>query len=56
MLICWLLGHRYDFHIKKPELLALACTRCGTMRILQDARVESARSVPIEINPDVPAH
>lgn len=36
MLICWLIGHRYDYDIKKPELLALVCTRCGDMRILQE--------------------
>lgn len=34
MLICWLLGHRFDYDIKKQEWLALACTRCGAIRTL----------------------
>jgi hypothetical protein len=42
MMICWILGHRYDYDIKKPELLALVCTRCGAMRILHEVRVEAA--------------
>jgi hypothetical protein len=40
MLICWIIGHRYDYDIKKPELLALVCTRCGKMRILYELRFE----------------
>jgi hypothetical protein len=39
MLICWILGHRYDYDIKKPELLALVCTRCGNMCILSEIKV-----------------
>jgi hypothetical protein len=39
MLICWLLGHRYDYDVKKTELLALVCTRCGKMRIIQEIRL-----------------
>jgi hypothetical protein len=50
VLICWLLGHRYDYDIKKPELLALVCTRCGAMRILHEVRYESAK---VKIEPRV---
>jgi hypothetical protein len=34
MLICWLIGHRYDYDIKKSDLFALVCTHCGKMRII----------------------
>jgi hypothetical protein len=40
MLICWLIGHRLDYDIKKPELIMLACTRCGHVKVLYEVRVE----------------
>lgn len=63
MLICWIIGHRYDYDIKKQELLALVCTRCGDMKILQETRIEvrpspsphCTPSVPPRSNPDRPS-
>ena len=43
MMICWLIGHRYDYDIKKPELLALVCTRCGKMCVIREITYEAAK-------------
>lgn len=44
MLICWLIGHRYDYDIRKPEWLALVCTRCGKIVTLRETRIELSLS------------
>lgn len=49
MLICWLIGHRYDYEFKYDCCRALVCTRCGRMRILSDVRVER-RAVTGDLN------
>lgn len=36
MLICWILGHRFDYEFSAPGLLWLICTRCGQPRILRE--------------------
>lgn len=54
MLICWLIGHRYDYDIKKPHLLALVCTRCGKMRILEETRIEGRPSPSLSCTPSAP--
>jgi hypothetical protein len=57
MLICWLIGHRYDYEMIKP-VLALVCTRCADMRILCDTKVipslHCTPSAPPRSSPDRP--
>jgi hypothetical protein len=48
VIFCWLFGHRYDYDIKKPEMLALVCTRCGDMRVLIETR--AATSPPLDVS------
>jgi hypothetical protein len=49
MMICWIIGHRYDYDIKKPELMALVCTRCGSMRIICETKVEARTKVKLDM-------
>ena len=35
MLICWLIGHRYDYEFKKSDMHGLVCCRCGLIRVLE---------------------
>jgi hypothetical protein len=44
MLICWILGHRLDYDIKKPEWMALVCTRSGFVRTLQTVEMRAGGS------------
>jgi Flp pilus assembly pilin Flp len=51
MLICWLIGHRYDYDIRKPEWVALVCTRCGKIVTLEETRNETSSGVSVrEVN------
>ena len=46
-MICWLIGHRYDYEFGRREgdLLALVCTRCGRMHVLYE--MKAAKLKPI---------
>jgi hypothetical protein len=51
MLICWLIGHRYYYAIRKPEWLALVCTRCGKACTLQETVSETTDGTRIRVTP-----
>lgn len=46
MIFCWLFGHRYDYDIRKAHLLALVCTRCGNLRVLEETKVGDLSTLP----------
>jgi|HubBroStandDraft_4_1064222.scaffolds.fasta_scaffold05566_9 hypothetical protein len=50
MLICWLIGHRYDYEMIKP-VLALVCTRCGSMRLLYETTAEEGTIIKLKVTP-----
>jgi len=59
MLICRLIGHQLNYDIKKPEWLALVCTRCGYVRTLCEVKIASPSphctpSAPPRSTPDRP--